>query len=178
MVSGLRQRLKDATTADHQRLDAHPRLQALLAPGLPNAIYGALLHALLAWYTPLELHLINRLDSWRVPLALDRRRKTGLLERDLRVLGLGDHLTELAPDAALPMLDCRPAALGCMYVLEGATLGGQMIARQLQQNAGMTITTGSAFFHSYGPEVGSLWHAFGLFLDQCPEALEKRGGGD
>jgi heme oxygenase len=45
-------------------------------------------------------------------------------------------------------------------VLEGATLGGQIITRHLQTHLGLTPESGTAFFHGYGPETGPRWKSF------------------
>ncbi len=50
-------------------------------------------------------------------------------------------------------------ALGCLYVLEGATLGGQVLSRRSAEPFGFTRAHGCAFFHRYGDQVGPLWQA-------------------
>jgi heme oxygenase len=45
-------------------------------------------------------------------------------------------------------------------VLEGATLGGQIIDRHLRQSLGIEPATGGAFFHGYGAQVGPMWNRF------------------
>jgi heme oxygenase len=49
---------------------------------------------------------------------------------------------------------------GGLYVTEGATLGGQIISRQLEQMLGLSARRGAAFFTSYGLQVGSMWRSF------------------
>jgi heme oxygenase len=51
-------------------------------------------------------------------------------------------------------------ALGLLYVLEGATLGGQLLRRRLGPALGLTEERGLAFFTAYGAEVGPMWRAF------------------
>jgi heme oxygenase len=50
--------------------------------------------------------------------------------------------------------------VGCLYVLEGATLGGQVIARRLQETLKIGPENGASFFHGYGRDAGHLWKSF------------------
>jgi heme oxygenase len=102
-----------------------------------------------------------------------RRCKTGLLARDLAALGL-------APDAIAALPQCRPlmplpapeAVLGSMYVVEGSTLGGAIIAREAERRLGLTPEAGCAYFRSYGRETAAMWKSFGAVLLEAssPEA--------
>jgi heme oxygenase len=115
-------------------------------------------------YAPLEAQLCAQ-EHWRAHEGeLAPRLKTPLLERDMRALG-GDGP---APPqcAALPPLDGRAGVFGCLYVLEGATLGGQLITRQLQRNLAIGPENGAAFFSSYGRLVGPMWQRFRALLSE------------
>ena len=75
---------------------------------------------------------------------------------------LRDDLDRLAPGwQALPAPEMPPLAdpLGALYVIEGAALGGQVIARHLVARLGFR----SAFFGGEG--VGPRWRAFRAILD-------------
>jgi heme oxygenase (biliverdin-IX-beta and delta-forming) len=50
--------------------------------------------------------------------------------------------------------------------MEGATLGGQLISRHLEQALGLKDGNGYAFFSSYGQEVGAMWRGFREMLIQ------------
>ena len=56
-------------------------------------------------------------------------------------------------------------AFGCLYVLEGATLGGQVISRHLARELSLSPANGAAFFNGYGPETGPRWTAFLALLE-------------
>lgn len=75
----------------------------------------------------------------------------------------------------MPELVTIPQVLGCLYVIEGATLGGQIITRHLQANLGITPETGGAFFAGYGVENGVRWQAFGAMITA---AAAQFGGED
>jgi heme oxygenase len=64
----------------------------------------------------------------------------------------------------LPDLSSFPRAVGCMYVLEGATLGGQVVLRQVRAALGVDAASGASFFAGYGSRNGAMWQAFLAFL--------------
>jgi len=107
-----------------------PTLDALATPGG----YAAALRALHAFHAAWEPAV------WRAPgvdaAGLDEigRRKLPLLERDLRALGIAP--CAVRPPA--PRLPDAAAALGALYVLEGATLGGRVIHRHVAGPLGLT----------------------------------------
>lgn len=151
-------RLKQSTRVHHDRVEAHVRV---LEPGFAAGDYRELLARMWGFYRPVEARL-SATGIWQ-ELALNAaaRSKASLLEQDLGELGIGgDALARLPVCTDLPALASVPAALGCMYVLEGATLGGAIIARHLQRVRG----THSAFFGSYGSRIGAMWTAFGCAL--------------
>lgn len=55
---------------------------------------------------------------------------------------------------------------GILYVLEGATLGGQVILRRLGTRVGISATYGGRFFASYGPDVGRMWRSYVEVLER------------
>lgn len=156
------QRLKHDTRGHHDSIERAVDLPSRLRS---PAAYCAVLARLYGFYAPAEaaLGVVEGL-----PLALDdlaSRWKAGLLARDLAALGLAPgELAALPRCAALPPLPDVARALGCLYVLEGATLGGQLIARQLADGPGVTADHGGAFFSGYGPATGPMWRRFGAAL--------------
>ena len=56
--------------------------------------------------------------------------------------------------------------MGALYVLEGSTLGGQMIARMLQKNPLLNLVPGQLnFFLGYKKETGPKWKSFQAALN-------------
>jgi heme oxygenase len=51
-----------------------------------------------------------------------------------------------------------------MYVIEGSTLGGAVIAREVERRLGLTAETGCAYFRSYGRDTARMWTSFGAAL--------------
>lgn len=91
---------------------------------------------------------------------LGPRRKLALLRADLLALGFPDAQAAALPTPNLPPVPSRSAALGWLYVIEGSTLGGALIAREAERQFGLTAATGCAYFRSYGDAAGAMWTAF------------------
>lgn len=148
--------------------DAHERIEQdldLLSDRLTIRRYGAVLagfHAFLrAWEPRIAAALGD--DAFFEP-----RRKLALVDADLRAVGVAT-----LPDRAIPLsfIRDRASAMGSLYVLEGSTLGGQLIARHAERRLGLDHA-GTSFFRSYGRDVGRRWQAFRATLERCstPEA--------
>ena len=59
--------------------------------------------------------------------------------------------------------------LGALYVLEGSTLGGRLIARHLQPTFGFRDGKGDAYFRGHGDQTGALWREITAAIAALPE---------
>jgi heme oxygenase len=153
--------------------DAHERVERALPltdPALDRATYAGVLARFHAFHAALEPRIaaVPGLDA--LGLEMEGRRKLPLLERDLRELGRG----AIAGAPPVPEVGSVAAALGCMYVLEGSTLGGRVISRHLAA-LGIAPGSGGAYFSGYGERTGEMWRAFsdaiGSFADANPGSV-------
>jgi len=159
--------LRRETRSAHDRLDAG---LDMLGPHLSGAEYRRVLERFWGFCAPAEDRLA-RSRAWQ-GLGLDGapRAKRPRLDADLRHLGHDDaSLADLPRCDRLPRLDSVARGAGYLYVFEGATLGGALIARHLDRTLGYTRTGGAAFFGSYGDEVGPMWKQFTGALDRYAE---------
>ncbi|AWM38357.1 Heme oxygenase [Gemmata obscuriglobus] len=147
-------RLKETTAEQHARLERRVDLGARLRG--PSE-YAELLGHFYGFYRPLEAALSAVSGYESVGLAFMERCKIPHLASDLSVLGRSPAHVPL--DAA-PPIGSLGAALGRMYVLEGATLGGRVVCRMVREALGYTPDRGCRFFNSYGDRVGPMWTAF------------------
>jgi heme oxygenase (biliverdin-IX-beta and delta-forming) len=138
------------------------------------ASHRALMGAYYSLYAPAEAALASYLTP--IPgLCFRDRLKTATLLRDLCALGVNEsHLVDL-PQAHMPPLRETAQALGFAYVLEGATLGGRMIRKQITAMGNPLI--GMNFFDVYGPATGTRWKEFCVVLERecagnAPAAVE------
>lgn len=152
------ERLKRETREAHDRLEHH--LDLLREP-LDRERFVALLERFWGFHALWEPALGRALadDAFLAP-----RLKLQRLEADLRALGRSPEEIARLPRcfqaAQLAPLPRRPAAaLGSLYVLEGSTLGGQVITRALR-GAGWLPSGGLTYFDPYGAATGAMWRDF------------------
>ena len=134
MRSPIMQRLKEETRHYHTHLEANPRSVAVLSESVSAASYLDLLQHFYGFYAPLEQQLA-RLQWLHIGFNYDARRKLPGLEADLRFLGVDRATLPLCPN--VPSITSLAQAVGTLYVIEGATLGGQIIRRHLQSKLGL-----------------------------------------
>ncbi len=152
-------RLKRETAASHRRIEAIVSIEARVAS---VESYRALIARFYGFYAAWEPQLATVLGA----AVFDaKRRKIGSLRRDLRALGFGAEDIGGLPVCPCPIRADEPMrALGSMYVLEGATLGGVTIARMVERALGLDGESGCAFFRCYGRDTASMWRAFAATL--------------
>ncbi|HZZ41345.1 MAG TPA: biliverdin-producing heme oxygenase [Tepidisphaeraceae bacterium] len=112
------------------------------------------------FYSPWETQVWNQLGMWNLEPLFQGRQKTPSLEHDIQALTAQNVDFQHIPrwKGGLDFFDV-PTLLGSMYVIEGSTLGGQLIARQLEQVPGVAADHIS-FFRCYGDDVGKMWREF------------------
>lgn len=163
--------LRAATSESHRRLEG--RLP-LLDADLSRARYRHVLAAMWGYHAPLEARL-DAAGAWRsVGLEGADRRRAPRLRSDLLALGLSEGDIDRLPRCVeLPQVATPSDALGCLYVVEGSTLGGQVILRHLARHLGVHAGQGASFFAGYGSETGMRWK------ETCAAiaAFDASGGG-
>lgn len=140
--------LRTATAAEHARLDA--ALDLLADDGRHRIVkLLARLHGFHQVWEP----LIVRLPECRSVFA--GRGKLAFLRDDLLSLGFTEGAVSALPrcEAAAHLVRDWRVAFGSMYVMEGSTLGGQVIARRLALPLRSLVP--------YGSRTGAMWRAFG-----------------
>lgn len=127
---------------------------------LDRSLYQRLIQAYYGFYQPLEAALAS--SPW-LPAGLDlaERRKLPALLCDLQALGDDAQVRARLPLCqCLPVIDSEAACLGVLYVVEGATLGGQVLRREMHARLGLDEHNGGAFLDVYGRDTGRHWKAF------------------
>ena len=159
---GVMQHLKTATQPYHRLLEQQVNINALSASALT---YRRLLQRFYGFYAPGEAQLA-RLPWATVGFEWSARRHTPSLASDLQWLGETPASLAALPQCHTgPLLADIPRALGYLYVVEGATLGGQLISRHLQQHLPVLQEAGCQFFQRYGKQVGPMWRTFSHFVN-------------
>jgi heme oxygenase len=151
-------RLRDETAEAHRRIEATVDLPSRLRS---LVCYRDLLARFHGFHASWEPRMIAALGT----VFESKRRKLELLQHDLRALGLqDDDIHRLPACPHLPALRTRSQAFGSMYVLEGATLGGRIIASAVQQRLGLSAAHGCRYFHGYGAETDLMWRTFRVLV--------------
>lgn len=148
----LRLALRAATRAEHEALETQPLMRRLVSPELTQAEYGLIVRAQRAYYRSLEPSLwpFERQLRDRLPeVGYRYHSRLPALERDSRQLAL-------PADEGQPGWVFHPTsaeqALGVLYVLEGASQGGRLIARHLGKVLALDGDNGASFFSSYAEQ--------------------------
>jgi heme oxygenase len=163
---GAPQNMSDQLRLGTTRL--HKQAEELLA--LPGAIrdrhdYGSWLARFYGLYEPLE-HGLTAFSEWGTfGIPLPTPSHSALLARDIMTLGADPDKIPRAAFAILPELPTFAHALGALYVLEGATLGGKIILRDLRVRIGDPIDQASLFFGGRRDAAGPMWLCFRTALD-------------
>jgi heme oxygenase (biliverdin-IX-beta and delta-forming) len=162
-------KLKEATKTRHQSLETKVDLMNQIQD---LSSYEKLLRSFYGFYMPVEPQIFKLFQEKEIEFDYTERLKVSLLENDLKILNGGDfEIGKLEICKNLPEINSFAQSLGSMYVLEGATLGGQIIGRHLRDNLGLTAENGASFFNSYGGNVGTMWKDFGIMATKQAEIL-------
>ena len=158
-------RLRVETRGEHERIEKVQYISRLFSHDYTLAEYQNLLARLYGFYRAIEPMIY-------VGSNFSDRQKTVLLVRDLETLGLTyTKIRNLPVSTSLPSLDSFNCRMGALYVLEGSTLGAQLISSQLLKHFRDTIAGAIHFYTCYGDRVGAKWHEFRQFLSRsCNDA--------
>lgn len=164
---GLGLGLRQHTRAAHQQIERHSPLAGWVAGDYSAAEHRQYLQRALSFYRPLELELLGHPIWQQCDFDIEERQKVGLIEADLRTLG-GDP-SSVVDWTELPGLKSHEEVLGCLYVLEGSTLGGRLIMRAISKHIA-AATEHRCFFNPYGSQAALRWKDFQQLLS-CWQSL-------
>lgn len=156
------QALKRATQTAHTQLEALAIPESGLADMPLNAYRELIIHNY-QLHCAYEPALVHYLDSELPELAYgELRRKLPALEQDLIALDLNPEHWRWPEQSVLNL----PEALGSTYVLEGATLGGQMIRRALLKQPVFAERFALHYYGLYAEQLRDRWLSFMTLVNQ------------
>lgn len=152
-----------------ETLEAHQQLEKQLVPFMKSVnsskSYANLLSIFYGFTAPteqlLDRYLVNNPVSFH-----NQRRKADWILDDLK--NLSSKPTEISFCEKLPEIQLAAQAMGMLYVLEGSTLGGSVIAKMLQSRLLSVPEATFYFFEGYKEQTMPYWFAFKNDLDKLP----------
>lgn len=160
--------LKENTKKEHASLEK--KLISVLKDIKSSEDYLNVLQVFYAYYSGLENRINRILDRDLLP-DVHHRRKAEYLLNDIRHF---DANPSLAESYDLPEINSPYAALGSLYVMEGSTLGGQIISKMIMQKLGSSGEGGLSFFQGYGTDTHEMWEKFKSILDNLTLLPDQR----
>ena len=162
-----REWLKRETASLHRRLDTMPQMRRLMRPDLNEQSYASTLSVLLYW----TQSVAPAFRCLTLPDYADPLHKINALRQDLERL---NYLTQPQLTAA-PHTD-EAFALGLHYVLEGASMGAQILAPRIETSLQRNDVT--KFYRLYGDQTRSYWQSTQARLDAglSNETARQRAG--
>ncbi|MEJ8305258.1 biliverdin-producing heme oxygenase [Saccharibacillus sacchari] len=161
MTSNVLERLRNESAPYHDRVEANPYASAIMAGTIELNEYKKYLEMFYGFIAPLEQRAAQSGVLSASGYDLQDRRKTPMLEADLAKLGQSrDQLNSIPLCTELPDVSTPEKLLGCFYVIEGSTMGGQMITKKLSRVLPISTEAGLAYFNAYGEESRTRWGAY------------------
>lgn len=159
--------IRDKTADNHLRLEKSNILLPFSEQSLTRENYVLILQRFYGFFQPLESLLRTFPLENYLPDIASRRKSDSLLADLQQITGKDFAIPPLCWH--LPQVTNLGQAMGCMYVMEGSTLGGKLIYKRVQQQLELDYTNGASFFYGYGAETGSKWKAFQQALTNFSE---------
>ncbi len=153
------QQLRSKTAHSHQLIEQNRVSQSLMSQDVTITQYTQYLKSMYGFVYGFEKMVFPLLKHNEL-LQIDDRRKSHLIQADLALVNhtavqpyVNDELFSIHYQTA-------SAALGGMYVLEGSTLGGQIINRHLSKVLGDSVAGKTTYLTAYNGQTGSMWKIF------------------
>ncbi len=164
----LLEQLKFETLANHQQLEKHliVRMKGMQSP----KDYIRILQVFYSYFGALEDQIDNFIGPDQLTDYADRR-KTLSIKDD--ILALQGAVPKKAGLDDLPELGNALQAFGALYVIEGSTLGGQIISKMISKQLALNKDEGLSFFKSYGDNTIMMWNSFKSVLENQATSQEE-----
>ncbi|WP_297332568.1 biliverdin-producing heme oxygenase [Flavobacterium sp.] len=151
------QRLRNTTAKSHEALESLPISKKITDPEVTLPEYKAYLQLMYGVVYDTEALVLHVLET--IMPDIESRRKTTAIAKDLAAIGA------VLPQTGSPLQKAEYTgdtafALGVMYVVEGSSLGGRVIYKNIETSLGLNESNGASYFAGYGGTTGSKWKSF------------------
>ncbi len=147
--------LKTQTAVAHKRLENLPVSSCILSPEMKMKDYTHYLSLMHDVHYDVEKNIFPLLST--ITDDLKEREKRYLIEEDLAFLNCNKTTTNRVFNIENKTI---PFLLGIVYVVEGSTLGGRFILKNIETIPGLDKGKGVLYFSGYGNKTGSYWKNF------------------
>lgn len=156
-------RLKEETQEAHHAIENLMFGDKIRAENLELAEYRKLI--LTHFFVVEAVERALQQEGWMqflAPIMYEKRRKSPALQADLQVLGISEPPNPFKID----FFKTAAQVLGALYVVEGSTLGGEIIHRKLLKSASLSTLQTFNYFGVYGNAIRGNWINFKNFLGE------------
>jgi heme oxygenase len=159
VISNLRDQLRHETRQEHHDLE---KALDLFFAQFNVTDYGNLLVKFFVFHVAFDAYLaVKGLEgSSAEKFYLDGRSKKNWLAQDMDFMGIDNvvDIRKLSHDDFAILLPSTEHIWGAIYVIEGSTLGGEILARHFTKTLGLFPEAGLRFFTAYGAETNAKWN--------------------
>lgn len=166
----LQEKLKAQTQSLHSELEQQMFVHDIMQKTLNIEQYKRLLacNYLVHWFY--EEEIFSKLTTATgLSIDIEKRKKLDSLMLDLNDVKISELSLQKINFNTIEFKN-EYAALGAMYVLEGATLGGSVIIKQLRLNLNFDPSFNFNYYGIYGKELITNWQQFLSQLNAIPTA--------
>lgn len=166
----LQERLKTQTAQAHSDLERLMFVDEIMQRTLTVDQYKTILITNYIAHKQYEDAIYQKLSA-RVKQELDieNRAKLAALALDLKESGISEDEVNKNITQSSATIPNEAFALGAMYVLEGATMGGSVIIKQLAKNDNFSDQFGFHYYNCYRDQLMPKWKQFVQVLNTLPE---------
>ncbi|MGB0524939.1 MAG: biliverdin-producing heme oxygenase [Flammeovirgaceae bacterium] len=163
------EKLKVATSRLHQNVETLAHVGEIMSGTLSLESYHKLIVKNYIFHMIVEEAIIKALSEFELQkIQFMERRKIGYLYEDLSEQYAFEKQTafvnaleeEIQSKSHLYRIQNLFEAIGALYVLEGATLGGNIIKRELSKNHSIVKHTSFHYYGCYGKKQAFMWKSF------------------
>jgi heme oxygenase (biliverdin-IX-beta and delta-forming) len=153
------QQLRSKTANSHLLIEQNSISQSLMSQRVTTSEYAQYLKSMYGFVYGFEKMVFPLLKHHEL-LQIEDRRKAHFIQQDLALLNHTAAQPYVNDELFNTHYQSAAAALGGMYVLEGSTLGGQMINKHLSKFLGDSVAGKTTYLTAYAGQTGSMWKNF------------------
>ena len=158
-ISNLHDLLRHETRQEHHDLE---KALDLFSDQFNVTDYRNLLLKLFVFHVAFDAYLAVKGHEGIIAekFYLEGRSKKTWLAQDVNFMGIDNvaNIRNLSYDDFATLLPSTEHIWGAIYVIEGSTLGGEILAKHFTKTLGLFPETGLRFFTAYGSQTKAKWN--------------------